>query len=440
MSTRQYIGARYVPKFYQGPNGNQWTPGISYEALTVVTYLNNSYTSMVPVPATQTTPNLDTEHWVLTGAYNQQVEQYRQEVLDVANKVNSFYPAFGTLYNVNYSKILIVSKTGGMFTTINDAINYAKQYANIVDRVLILIAPGVYRENITLFHNPGIDLQGSGRTSTFILSDAAYPDAALHTTGWGVYSDISFESTGTNAYALHIEYFEDTSSTPVIFQNCAFIASKNAGVGIGFGPDHNIEFRNCYIGTSNPTSPALFIHNNNEPATNMQFKCYYCNFYSYQEDIIFIGNQYRLAGGTGGKSVCNTAICFNGCTGNQTNIKFQKDSTTTLSYIPDTDDSNFTIMPFSDTNAFLGLDSTRRRKVLQIDVITRVGGYVAMPMMEATRYDWTVDFAEIRNNDGTTTTTTAQIVGPSYDTLNIHIDGVSDMGTMCTITISGVPK
>lgn len=81
MAVRQYIGARYVPKFWDNGSGStEWVPNIPYESLVVVTYMNNSYTSKVPVPATQIAPNVDTEHWALTGAYNAQVEQYRQEV------------------------------------------------------------------------------------------------------------------------------------------------------------------------------------------------------------------------------------------------------------------------------------------------------------------------------------------------------------------------
>ena len=87
---RQYIGARYVPKFWDNGSGStEWTPNIPYESMVVVTYMNNSYTSKVPVPATQIAPNVDTEHWALTGAYNAQVEQYRQEVIELGQKVNS---------------------------------------------------------------------------------------------------------------------------------------------------------------------------------------------------------------------------------------------------------------------------------------------------------------------------------------------------------------
>ena len=53
----QYIGARYVPKFYLNPDydgadvrNNDWKEGVLYEALTIVTYNNDSYTSKKTVP------------------------------------------------------------------------------------------------------------------------------------------------------------------------------------------------------------------------------------------------------------------------------------------------------------------------------------------------------------------------------------------------------
>ena len=77
--TRQYIGARYVPKFFADENGDpSWRDSIPYEALTIVMYLGNSYTSKKAVPIGVQIDN--TEYWVLTGAYNAQVEQYREEV------------------------------------------------------------------------------------------------------------------------------------------------------------------------------------------------------------------------------------------------------------------------------------------------------------------------------------------------------------------------
>ena len=85
MATRQYVGARYVPKFAEPI---VWDIATGYEALTIVTYNNTSYTSKKPVPAG--TPITNSEYWVATGNYNAQVEQYRQEVERLAEKIYAY--------------------------------------------------------------------------------------------------------------------------------------------------------------------------------------------------------------------------------------------------------------------------------------------------------------------------------------------------------------
>lgn len=79
--TGQYIGARYVPKFFENAQGgNDWTSGVIYEPLTIVTYNGNSYTSKRAVPATVGNPSSNPTYWAATGLYNAQVEELRQEV------------------------------------------------------------------------------------------------------------------------------------------------------------------------------------------------------------------------------------------------------------------------------------------------------------------------------------------------------------------------
>jgi hypothetical protein len=79
---RQYVGARYVPKIM-----GEWNKALQYEALSVVTYMGNSFTSKVPVPA-----NIDISnetYWVNTGKYNAQVEEYRKETAQLKNDLNN---------------------------------------------------------------------------------------------------------------------------------------------------------------------------------------------------------------------------------------------------------------------------------------------------------------------------------------------------------------
>ena len=68
---RQYVGARYVPKIV-----GEWNKALQYEALSVVTYMGNSFTSKVPVPANSVEIN-NTDYWVNTANYNAQVAEYK---------------------------------------------------------------------------------------------------------------------------------------------------------------------------------------------------------------------------------------------------------------------------------------------------------------------------------------------------------------------------
>ena len=84
MSTRQYVGARYVPKFSEPI---VWDKNRGYEALEIVTYLGTSYTSKKPVPVGTEIDN--EEFWVVTGNYNAQVEQYRKETAEVKENLST---------------------------------------------------------------------------------------------------------------------------------------------------------------------------------------------------------------------------------------------------------------------------------------------------------------------------------------------------------------
>lgn len=81
----QYVGARYVPKF---ADPIEWDIERGYESLTIVTYKGESYTSKCPVP-----PGIDIKnerYWALTGAYNAQVEEYKNQVKDLSQQVSGF--------------------------------------------------------------------------------------------------------------------------------------------------------------------------------------------------------------------------------------------------------------------------------------------------------------------------------------------------------------
>lgn len=74
----KYVGARYVPLF---ADPAEWNINSTYEPLTIVLNEGNSYTSKQYVPVGIQIDN--EEYWALTGNYNAQVEQYRQEVKEL---------------------------------------------------------------------------------------------------------------------------------------------------------------------------------------------------------------------------------------------------------------------------------------------------------------------------------------------------------------------
>ena len=93
MATRQYIGARYVPKFYQNSvdGSTQWESNVVYEPLMYVTLTNgHMYISKKQVPATVGSPVSNIDYWLDIGSYNGFIEQLQDEI-DVIN--NTTIPA-----------------------------------------------------------------------------------------------------------------------------------------------------------------------------------------------------------------------------------------------------------------------------------------------------------------------------------------------------------
>ena len=80
----EYTGMRYVPVFADPP---EWSSANSYEPLEIVIHEGSSYTSKTFVPVGIDIS--DTGYWALTGNYNAQVEQYRQEVLKFDGRINA---------------------------------------------------------------------------------------------------------------------------------------------------------------------------------------------------------------------------------------------------------------------------------------------------------------------------------------------------------------
>lgn len=83
---RQYVGARYVPKFTQ-KNGGTWSNTYSYEALEIVKYGDDFYTAKRPVPTGIALT--DSYYWVLTGNYNGAMQSLSDRIDTCENHIDT---------------------------------------------------------------------------------------------------------------------------------------------------------------------------------------------------------------------------------------------------------------------------------------------------------------------------------------------------------------
>lgn len=92
---RQYVGARYVPTF---ADPLTWDNSHSYEALIMVDYMGDTYTSKKPVPPGIAITN--TEYWVMTGSFNSQLSEIRSDLDALEDRVDIVEPSLATAERV----------------------------------------------------------------------------------------------------------------------------------------------------------------------------------------------------------------------------------------------------------------------------------------------------------------------------------------------------
>lgn len=244
---------RYTPHFL-----GDWESGKAYAPLDIVEYDGAYYIATTNVPAGTLPTN------------------------------KNFYIPTTPNYLGN-SNILIVGEYPICnFKTINEAIEKAKKYCSVNNRVSILICTGTYNETVTLLDNPGIDLYGIGNVT--INSAAAYPHSPLYTSGDGTFENIRLVSDGSS-YGCHIEYANRTKTTAqrIIFKNCYFITTsdKYGAGGFGNGINSYIDCYNCHF-VNRGSGSGMYLHaypiNNVESTGSAYFEN--CTFTSlYIDDV-----------------------------------------------------------------------------------------------------------------------------------------------------------
>lgn len=404
---RQYVGARYVPKIM-----GEWDKNIAYEALSIVTYKGNSFTSKIPVPSKVDIG--DETYWVNTGNYNVQVEEYRKETLEtkelannintdlqafkknqtntnneINNKIDSTTSALNKLKNAVFDgdtpSVITVAKNGGRFHTINEAITFAKKYCGRYNRVTILIFGGVYKESIVLKKNPGIDLIGIGMPE--IITDAAYPNGPANIYGDTYIEGIYFHSIGADSYAFHLDGSTDTScGTSVTVVNCKFVSNNQPALGCGCTRGCHYTFINClFYGTD-----GIYVHN--EASANVDKQLFYvigCKINGKNHAVAIDDAPKLNYGATGSPLVLNFANSYT--TDNINNmILFRLTKSEHYGYIPG-DKNGISLSPASTTQ-IVALDyKYQGGYTITASVPTFTNSKsVYIPVENANLFQWTV--------------------------------------------------
>lgn len=158
MALHQYIGARYVPKFYENSAGTaEWRGGVIYEPLTIVTWNGNSYTSKRVVPASVGDPSSNPTYWVATGMFNEQLAEITQEMADFKDEVDEKLSKFVNV--VNYGAV------GDGVTDDTEAIQAAVDAAEESGSTLF-IPDGMYLVS-TIWISSNIQILGTGTLKAY---------------------------------------------------------------------------------------------------------------------------------------------------------------------------------------------------------------------------------------------------------------------------------
>lgn len=338
-------------------------------------------------------------------------------------------------------RMLVVEKSAGDFTTINDAIDFAKSYATKTNRVIIVIGPGIYNETINLLDNPGIDLIGMGAGITTIKAVTTYPYSTIYVTGDFTCIGITFiADSGSNSYALHYEILDTSVTGHTRFVDCEFIGRGVNGVGAGLGANCTLEFQECRM-ISDSRYP-LYFHNN--------------AFSNKQNQMIIVRNCF-LNGAADGVSILaddaanmygnansKITVLFSGNSSLCGGFWFRKTESETYTYIPK-DDSNYTLSSGSAGNGILGLEYGKEHILISSYIFkasnpangTSLYNY-SIPVDNANSYNWSIN--DITVPGVGSITSHCSISGVGSTSVNIQDDTSDGAGNYVAVSVFGTPK
>lgn len=132
MATRQYIGARYVPKFV-GP----YDPTQAYDALDVVD--NGSGTTYIArIQTPPNTPLTDTTHWLVYGSSSGAILDLQGRVTTLENDNNAIKASILSIGGQVEDNTGDISDLNDDVSAINTEVNFIKKTAHAVKKIIII--------------------------------------------------------------------------------------------------------------------------------------------------------------------------------------------------------------------------------------------------------------------------------------------------------------
>lgn len=226
MAIRQYIGARYVPKFYVNSvdGSTQWEANVVYEPLIFVTLTNgHMYISKKQVPATIGSPAENITYWLDIGSYNGFVEHLQDEIDGLDSEMQALTTKTGFIVNVkDYGAV------GDGLTNDSQAIMDAINFVNANGGGTVFFPIGNYL-------TAPIVLSGSYKNITLLGVAPSKP--------WKTVSRLTFNSAGSVGIQCsdNLSEVATWSATAIKIKNLYIDCDNKVGVGINGNYDVTIE-------------------------------------------------------------------------------------------------------------------------------------------------------------------------------------------------------
>lgn len=202
MSMHQYIGARYVPIYYQNsldPDSTEWEPNVSYEALTIVTLPNlHSYISKKTVPDSVGSPALNAEYWLDQGYANAYIQNLQDQIDDMND--GAVPGSLQNQINTNTSNISDIAGDLGDISNLNTPVK-----DNVVNAINSMLTKSVICISDSYGTYPAVNNNWMSRVQSYLgLDSDHFYSRAYSGSGFG---------TGGETFQQQLETLASSMST-----------------------------------------------------------------------------------------------------------------------------------------------------------------------------------------------------------------------------------